>query len=277
MPIETPTHWSEDEVDLIIADYFEMLKMELAGKPFIKSHHNAALCDHIRRSRGSIEFKHQNISAVLVRLGMPWIRGYRPLFNFQNALIEGVGRYLGTNPSEFTIQPNFEVGGMAERPTLFLDAPPSKIEISADDLPSLRRLASKFDPSLRDAKNRQLGKQGEELVYYGEKERLTNSGCKELAQKVRWVSQLDGDGAGYDILSFATNGDERLLEVKTTAGHQTTPFYLSENERLLSVERPGEFRLFRVYEFGTEPRAFQLKPPLEEAVTLSPTNYRASF
>jgi Domain of unknown function (DUF3883) len=52
-----------------------------------------------------------------------------------------------------------------------------------------------------------------------------------LASKVKWVAQEDGDGAGYDILSFSPNGQERFLEVKTTVGHQRTPFFLSRNEK----------------------------------------------
>jgi hypothetical protein len=47
--------------------------------------------------------------------------------------------------------------------------------------------------------------------------------------------------------------------------------------RALSTERPEEFRLVRLYDFLHMPKAFQLKPPLEESVVLRPTNYRASF
>ena len=32
------------------------------------------------------EWKHQNISAVLVQLGLPYVRGYRPRFNYQDLL-----------------------------------------------------------------------------------------------------------------------------------------------------------------------------------------------
>lgn len=88
------TSWTEGEIDLIVADYFVMLQMELAGQPFTKSHRNAALQKLIDRSHASIEFKHGNISAVLVRLGLPIIAGYKPRENFQGALIDGIGRYL---------------------------------------------------------------------------------------------------------------------------------------------------------------------------------------
>lgn len=32
------------------------------------------------------------------------------------------------------------------------------------------------------------------------------------------VSKLDGDGLGYDILSYDRNGNPMYIEVKTTAG-----------------------------------------------------------
>ncbi|MFQ5626384.1 MAG: DUF3883 domain-containing protein [Methyloligellaceae bacterium] len=141
----------------------------------------------------------------------------------------------------------------------------------------MKRLVRNFDPAQRDARNRALGKRGEELIFLSEQVRLRSIGSDNLAKRVRWVSEEDGDGAGYDILSFSNTGEERLLEVKTTTGHQTTPFYISENERLLSVERPDEFRLVRLYNFVKEPRAFKLVPPIDRYVELAAINYRASF
>jgi hypothetical protein len=38
------------------------------------------------------------------------------------------------------------------------------------------------------------------------------------------ISDLDGDGLGYDVKSFEPDGKERLLEIKTTCGHQRTAF-----------------------------------------------------
>lgn len=46
----------------------------------------------IGRPRGSIEYKHQNISAVLKGLGEDWIPGYKPAFNFQASLVDAVVR-----------------------------------------------------------------------------------------------------------------------------------------------------------------------------------------
>ena len=86
--------WRDDELDTIIADYFDMLAADLAGKPYVKSRHSAALMQQIGRTHRSIEFKHQNISAVLDELGLPWIPGYIPKRNYQNAIFDAIDRYL---------------------------------------------------------------------------------------------------------------------------------------------------------------------------------------
>ena len=35
--------WQDRELDVIVADYFEMLSDDLAGKPYIEARHNAAV------------------------------------------------------------------------------------------------------------------------------------------------------------------------------------------------------------------------------------------
>lgn len=90
--------WSDQEIDHIVADYFAMLTDELVGRSFNKAARNRDLQAVIDRSKGSIEFKHQNISAVLLGLGQPWIEGYKPAANFQNALVDGVLRWLEARP-----------------------------------------------------------------------------------------------------------------------------------------------------------------------------------
>jgi hypothetical protein len=98
--------WSRDEVDLIVADYFNMLKAELAGRPYSKAEHRRALQPLLGgRSESSIEFKHQNISAVLVGMGLPYIEGYKPAKNYQRAVLpQAIEDYLirGYNQKSLT-------------------------------------------------------------------------------------------------------------------------------------------------------------------------------
>ncbi|MDG1970152.1 MAG: hypothetical protein P8I56_04105, partial [Paracoccaceae bacterium] len=70
--------WTNQQNDAIVADYFEMLHSELSKTKYNKAAHNRILQQKIGRSKFSIEFKHQNVSAVLKGLGEVWINGYKP-------------------------------------------------------------------------------------------------------------------------------------------------------------------------------------------------------
>ena len=66
--------WSREEVEATVGDYFAMLRDELAGLPVNKSERNLRLRRLLQnRSKGSVEFKHANISAVLTLHGYPYI------------------------------------------------------------------------------------------------------------------------------------------------------------------------------------------------------------
>jgi hypothetical protein len=267
-------NWTGEELDLIVADYFSMLSDEVAGIPFNKAAHNRVLRSKIDRSEGSIEFKHQNISAVLQQLGLPGIRGYLPAANYQKVMISAIDHYLAGNP--VALHPERAVSGFAERPSLFVETPPTLLPV-APRREDMQRLVRKFNPVERDFRNRKLGREGEELVLHFERERLEQRDRADLAKKIRWISEEDGDGAGYDILSFDEKGRERFLEVKTTVGSDITPFYITRNELSFSSERPDAFRLCRVFDFSIRPRMFELAPPLTDFVHLSPLSYEASF
>ena len=267
------TNWQDDELDAIVTDYFAMLAADLSGQPYVKSRHSAALMVQIGRTLRSVEFKHQNISAVMDELGMPWIPGYKPKRNYQNAIFDAIDRYLTKHPG--ALEP--AIGLPPPLPAeIFVPAP--TLTVPAGPVPErLRRLVQKFDPVERDSCNRALGKAGEAFVVDVERRKLTEAGHADLARKVRWISAEDGDGAGYDVLSFNRAGADRLIEVKTTNGSARTPFFLSRNECGLATERPSDWRIYRVHLFAKSPRIFTIAPPLENTVKLSPETWRASF
>ena len=87
--------WSEAEVEATVRDYFEMLREEAAGVAYNKSEHNQSLRRVLNgRSKSSVELKHQNISAVLDALGLPYINGYKPRGNSQLLLRKSVQAYI---------------------------------------------------------------------------------------------------------------------------------------------------------------------------------------
>jgi hypothetical protein len=231
------TDWSDAEQDLIVADYFAMLEAELAGQRVNKAERNRALQALTGRKRGSIEYKHMNVSAALKRIGLPIIDGYKPYQNIQDSLIDAIDRYLTSRPALLQPQAPPPLVGVAERPVLFTEPPPLRGDRPPPERRRMEALVRKFDPVERDFRNRALGKAGEALVVEFEERRLHDAGRKDLAQQVRWVADLEGDGHGYDIASFAPSGEKRLIEVKTTNGGQTTPFFLTRNEERVSRER----------------------------------------
>ena len=272
--------WSDEENDLIVADYFAMLKDDLAGRPYSKAEHNRALQPLLNdRSRGSVEFKHQNISAVLKCLGEPWIGGYKPLFNFQMPLADAVARWLARDPAWMA------VGGSAigrrdvrETGPLWIEpAPTLRNHPPPEELEQTLRIAQKFDVPGRDARNRALGKAGEARVLEHERAILLGEGRSDLAEAVRWVAEEDGDGLGYDIASFDPDGRPRLIEVKTTNGWERTPFHITANELSVADENRDTWRLMRLHNFARDPKAFEIAPPLDRNLELTPTSFRASF
>jgi hypothetical protein len=266
--------WSDEELDLIVADYFAMLLKELAREPFIKAHHSAVLMQQLGRTHRSVEFKHQNISAVLEELGLPWIAGYKPKRNYQNAIFGAIDRYLTQHSAALTPRLQSPLARPDSAP-VFVDAP--ALEVLEPRPKDLDRLMRKFDPIERDHRNRALGRAGEKFILRLEQRRLREVGRDDLSSNVRWISDEVGDGAGYDILSFESSGAERLIEVKTTNGAARTPFYLSRTEHEVSEERAADWRLYRVHLFAQSPRVFTLAPPLVNSVHLRAESFRASW
>ena len=253
-----------------------MLRIELAGGKFNKAERNRRLRDRISRSEGAIEYKHQNISAVMERFGLQFIWGYKPAKNFQARLYEVIEKQLTESNqigrlSDHASEPPVPSSGIN------FQEPPDKNPRPSTSDPIIHRVLRKFDPADRDARARALGEAGEKFLFHAERNRLSAAGKDMLAEKVRWVSKEDGDGAGFDIQSFSELGEERWLEVKTTNGPYKTPFWISKNELRVSEERRDVFRLVRLYDFSRTPQAYQLKPPLTDHVHITPTKYHATF
>jgi hypothetical protein len=275
--------WSEDEVQSTVADYFEMLRLEADGLAYNKSEHNEMLRKQLNgRSKASVELKHQNISAVLAGLGLPFIQGYKPRGNSQLLLRKAV--------QEYVIQHSVAVGKIvdaleevktpAEKSYLavLVDSPAKeerqKLVVPA---PVRQRLPRKLDYAARDEANRKLGRSGEHWVIGYEQHRLTEMGHPELFQQLDWVSETRGDGAGYDILSFENEVLHRYIEVKATNGGIATSFIVSHNELEFSRETDDQFYLYRVFQLSSDPRLFILRGDLSNQLYLTPLDFRASF
>jgi len=139
------------------------------------------------------------------------------------------------------------------------DTQPGKIPLLKTDPPSRRKVVGRPvetktfktrrfpDYSKQEARDREIGKAGELLVLQYEKEALTKAGRSDLAERVRHISEEEGDGAGYDIDSFSPDAAKKYIEVKATTGGKETDFFLTANELEFSKLHPSNYHLYRVY------------------------------
>lgn len=277
--------WSHTEVWLTVVDYFSMLSKELHGEQYNKTEHRNILLTQLNgRSKSAIEFKHQNISAVLVELGLPSIDGYKPHFHFQKLLFDVVVEYV-ENHDSLLLDIAIDTDEYSTSQFDFLTLNPREVIVTppefrgaSEELNTYRkRVASKYNFQEQEIKNRVLGFMGEEFTYNFEKTRLTSLNRIDLAKKVEWISRDKGDGSGFDILSFDTNGEERFIEVKTTNYGKRFPFLITENEVLASEELGEQYFLYRVFAFNRFPKLFMVNGPVSQNFSLRPKLYQASI
>jgi hypothetical protein len=265
--------WTSDEINDLVSDYFSMLDAEVAGEAYSKTAHRSELKTKVHRSDGSIERKHQNVSAILDESGYRWINGYKPLRNYQDALVDAVfARIDALTPKQSAdVAPHPPAD--ADPVNVFVSPPKGKAKKGTTQ--AAPKLKKGYDYAKRDAANRRLGLAGEEFVERIERQRLIDLNHPKLAAKVDHVSKTKGDGLGYDIESFEADGTRIYIEVKTTCGPIDTAFFLSEGERRVSNTHQDAYRLYRVHHWATSPKIYILKGPLDLVLELEPTAYRA--
>lgn len=263
--------WTSEENERLVKAYFALLERDL--KRIAANEHSRTLNKNSvyevfgGRSPNSVEWKMRNVSAIIERVGIPWIEGLKPASNYQDGLWLAVANFV----------PNLEL-------PIFV---PTTRKLDRADAPALvtqnqvvpdfvQAIVRKIDPAQRDEANRNLGRAGEAMVFDMEFQRLTEEMPKR-APDLKWVARDEGDGHGYDIRSFDERGEERFIEVKTTRGIDTTPFFISRNETQVAERAGNAYRIFRVFNYDRRPKFFSIQPPLEHAVKLEPQIYLASF
>lgn len=75
--------WSDAEIDAAVSTYLSMLRSEVEGLGFSKAEANRRLRETAlpHRTKGSVEYRMQNISSVLQGMNRRWIAGYKPAAN----------------------------------------------------------------------------------------------------------------------------------------------------------------------------------------------------
>jgi Domain of unknown function (DUF3883) len=113
------------------------------------------------------------------------------------------------------------------------------------------------------------------LLY--ERETLMRKGRPDLAQRVRHVAEIEGDGAGYDVLSFTEDGTVKYIEVKTTRGSAETAFFLSANELAFARQHSAYYCVYRVYGYQSQThsgKCYIIAGNPELWCEVTPTQYR---
>jgi hypothetical protein len=275
--------WSHEEVEATVADYFNMLDKELRGQDYNKTEYRRHLSAILNnRSDGAIERKHQNISAVLRDLDFPFINGYKPLGNYQQMLFSVVYNRLENSHTLVSY-----IKQEVEAPVKALDfddilsrlvKPPAVDQQNSKAYApreSVKQFRTGLDYLAQEAKNQSLGLAGEEFVIKFEQARLVKARQECLASKIQHISKIQGDSAGFDVLSFEESGQERLIEVKTTAYGSLTPFYVTRNEFELSAKEEPRYYLYRTFNFRRDPKLFTMNGALAKSFSLEPVEYLA--
>lgn len=268
--------WSDREVRILVSEYVTMLKAQLRGEAFVKAEHNRRVRTLVaNRTRPSVEFKLRNVSFVLDEMGLPWVQGYVPASNRQYALVAATTDALDADEelqdllrSELPGDP----GGLGEPEVEAVFTPPPPPQQGHG------RVGGIAVPGLLGGNDggAALGLDGEKWVCDVERARLTQAGHSEFAARVTHVSQTQGDGLGYDVLSFNEDGSPRRIEVKTTTGGASKPFLVSPNEVRKSSELASEYYLYRVFDFARRPRVWVMPGDLSENFNLEASQYSAT-
>lgn len=96
-------------------------------------------------------------------------------------------------------------------------------------------------------KNKSItGLKGEEIVFEIEKNYLKSIHREDLAEKVKHMS-LEGDGSGYDILSFFPDGQEKYIEVKSSKNSSSNSFNISSNELDFMKINQNNYHIYQVF------------------------------
>jgi hypothetical protein len=188
----------------------------------------------------------------------------------------GSGRHKCTNCA-------FRDGFLAGLPDINL--PAISIELVATPTQNMltsnnrsRRPSLNIDFEYQEQQNKQLGLLGELFILESERNKLTSFDREDLALQIDHVSQTIGDGLGYDILSFDENGNEMKIEVKTTRGPISRPFYLTINELNVSIDENTSYHLYRIFDFDTQQRRgkyYILSGQLTDQLNLQALLYKA--
>jgi hypothetical protein len=141
----------------------------------------------------------------------------------------------------------YAVASYLKVPKPTLAVPASKLILKEIDFSIMQKQyifkGNYVDHAARHKRNKYIGDLGEQIVLVHEKKQCPN----HLIEKMVHSSKSEGDGLGFDILSYDENGNKKFIEVKATKGGISKPFFISGTELERSKLEGERYFLYRLY------------------------------
>ena len=241
--------WEEPEVLATLEAYFGLMGRELRGQRFSKTATYKELAGQWGRSWKAYERKMQNVSAVLVLHDHPFLKGLTPLVNIQRSLEPLTLAYIRQHPQVAADLDRYRAQAVKPYDLQLFEAfrvsePPSKFGGAGK---RTGKVLSPGEIAEKEAQAKEIGRIGEEWVLQYERAKLLEADRPDLAEAVEQVSVTQGDGLGYDVLSYTPDERELHIEVKTTTLKKDTPFLITKNELDYFQGHPDRARIYRVF------------------------------
>ncbi|NQW03677.1 MAG: DUF3883 domain-containing protein [Acidobacteria bacterium] len=282
-----PRPWTPPELELVVKDSVSILE-EDADSGADRAAHDRALIGLLQdRTQEEIDLVRAQVSHALQSMGLPSVSGHQPIEDASSPVRLLVSSYVkmpretppgapDLAPVDSFVRPDTDFDQLDQ----LVEESPMPVAIKRDASLAGSRLVRGVEYADRDARDRRLGKAGEEWVVRYERCRLIQEEHRpDLAAKVKWVA-FDTDGHGYDIESFDGDGEPRYIEVKTTAHDKTAAFYVTSNEADVSILKGDRYFLYRLFGFfldHTRPRPglFIRQGALADTCVLTPDRFVA--
>lgn len=280
--IQAKGSWTEGQNRRAVRHYARMIKLAAAGHAFSKTDINRQLQSKVLRTKGAIEYKWQNISAVLNERISAYLPGDLPAANYQRGegkLVEAVEEIILADAALVAslktlrapvekLRSTVPEQSIATEAAPALVDPPGKREKKKRRRPHEGRNGTDWLAVNRE--QAELGSQGEAFI----KAWLEDNEAAE----VEHVSESEGDHVGYDLRAKLPNGDLLFVEVKATNGGARTPFVVSRNQLAVARANPREYWVYRVFNLNKAPQLFRLQLSDEASeYHLEPASYEVSF
>jgi len=86
--------WNDKDAKQLIALWFQFMSFQVNAEKYQKAAPVRLLAELQGRSKGSIEAKLMNVSAVMVKNGHAFVKGYKPLSNYNRELESQVLKFM---------------------------------------------------------------------------------------------------------------------------------------------------------------------------------------